>query len=175
MIWDQMYSGSQHYGRRGITMMIVSVIDLALWDLLGKIRGEPVYKLIGGADKGNTSPRTALDPIPRSHGVKATGVARFLFAVQSDEWIACRRTMMRLRRIGKKPGLAILSWSTATCRSTSRAPITQLINKCADLDIEWWEEVLSPDDTEGYAWLHDKLFRRSNGAPGEHECTVQLP
>jgi hypothetical protein len=32
-------------------MMIISVIDLALWDLLGKIRGEPVYKLIGGQTK----------------------------------------------------------------------------------------------------------------------------
>lgn len=31
--------------------MIFSVIDLALWDLLGKMRGDPVYKLIGGQTK----------------------------------------------------------------------------------------------------------------------------
>ena len=39
------------YGRKGITLATISVIDLAIWDLLGKIRGEPVYKMIGGRTK----------------------------------------------------------------------------------------------------------------------------
>lgn len=32
-------------------MAALSVVDLAIWDLLGKIRGEPVYKMIGGRTK----------------------------------------------------------------------------------------------------------------------------
>lgn len=39
------------YGRKGITLATISVIDLAIWDLLGKLRGEPVYKMIGGRTK----------------------------------------------------------------------------------------------------------------------------
>ena len=39
------------YGRKGLPVAVISVIDLALWDLLGKIRNEPVYKLIGGATR----------------------------------------------------------------------------------------------------------------------------
>src|SRR5690606_2291466 len=47
-IWDQMYSGTLFYGRKGIVVNVISAIDLALWDLLGKLRGEPVYALLGG-------------------------------------------------------------------------------------------------------------------------------
>ena len=43
-----MYRASSIYGRKGLPVAALSVVDLALWDLLGKIRGEPVYKMIGG-------------------------------------------------------------------------------------------------------------------------------
>ena len=39
------------YGRKGLPVAVISVIDLALWDLQGKIRNEPVYKMIGGTTR----------------------------------------------------------------------------------------------------------------------------
>ena len=48
-IWDQMYFSSQYYGRKGLVINTISGIDLALWDLLGKVRQEPVHQLLGGA------------------------------------------------------------------------------------------------------------------------------
>src|SRR5262249_26322685 len=48
-IWDQMYFSTQYYGRKGLVINAISGVDLALWDLLGKLRGEPVYHLLGGA------------------------------------------------------------------------------------------------------------------------------
>ncbi len=51
LMWDQMFQASMFYGRKGLPLAAISVVDLALWDLLGKIRGEPVYKMIGGATK----------------------------------------------------------------------------------------------------------------------------
>ena len=47
-IWDQMYKGSMYYGRKGIVMNAISAVDLALWDLLGRLRQEPVYAMLGG-------------------------------------------------------------------------------------------------------------------------------
>jgi L-rhamnonate dehydratase len=47
-IWDQMFRASMPYGRKGMPIATISVVDLALWDLVGKLRGEPVYNLIGG-------------------------------------------------------------------------------------------------------------------------------
>ena len=40
-IWDQMYFSTQYYGRKGLVVNAISGVDLALWDLLGKLRGEP--------------------------------------------------------------------------------------------------------------------------------------
>src|ERR1700677_423492 len=48
-IWDQMYLSTLFYGRKGLVLLAISCVDLALWDLLGKIRQEPVYHLLGGA------------------------------------------------------------------------------------------------------------------------------
>jgi len=48
-IWDQMYFATQYYGRKGLVLNAISAVDLALWDLLGKLRDEPVYQLLGGA------------------------------------------------------------------------------------------------------------------------------
>lgn len=48
-IWDQMYFGSQFYGRKGLVVNAISCVDLAVWDLRGRLRKEPVYALLGGA------------------------------------------------------------------------------------------------------------------------------
>ena len=46
---DLMHRGTMIYGRRGLGMFAISGIEIALWDLLGKVRGAPVYELLGGA------------------------------------------------------------------------------------------------------------------------------
>ena len=51
MLWDQMYSSSLFYGRRGVAIMAISGIDLALWAIIGKYNNKPVYQLLGGPIK----------------------------------------------------------------------------------------------------------------------------
>src|SRR2546426_2691626 len=45
---DRMHRALMIWGRRGLAMMAVSGVELALWDLCGKTRGVPVYQLLGG-------------------------------------------------------------------------------------------------------------------------------
>jgi len=47
LLWDIMSRFDRH-SRSGIMMMAISTVDNALWDLKGKILGQPVYKLLGG-------------------------------------------------------------------------------------------------------------------------------
>jgi len=50
-MWDRMYKASFRLGRRGVMISAISGIDIALWDLLGKELGAPIYKLLGGSPK----------------------------------------------------------------------------------------------------------------------------
>jgi L-rhamnonate dehydratase len=54
-IWDQMYLSTLFYGRKGIVLNAISCVDLALWDLLGKLRQEPVFHILGGAVRDELS------------------------------------------------------------------------------------------------------------------------
>lgn len=50
-LWDKMYMATFRLGRRGVIISAMSGVDIALWDLLGKELGAPIYKLIGGAER----------------------------------------------------------------------------------------------------------------------------
>ncbi|HLZ09352.1 MAG TPA: enolase C-terminal domain-like protein, partial [Chloroflexota bacterium] len=46
-LWERMFKQSLLVGRRGGMLRAISAIDLALWDVLGKARNEPLYRLLG--------------------------------------------------------------------------------------------------------------------------------
>jgi L-rhamnonate dehydratase len=48
-IWKDMYDKTYYYGRFGPVMHVMSGIDMALWDIMGKSVGKPVHKLLGGS------------------------------------------------------------------------------------------------------------------------------
>jgi len=37
LMWDQMFRATLNYGRKGLPLQAISAVDLALWDLLGKV------------------------------------------------------------------------------------------------------------------------------------------
>ena len=169
MIWDQMYRASLPYGRKGITVMAISAVDLALWDLLGKIRGEPVYHLIGGLTRPEisfycTGPQAkavkdmgfwgAKVPLPHGPGDREDGLARNV-------------AFLRAHREAVGPGFPLM----VDCYMSLTVPYAiALAEACKDIDIYWWEEVLSPEDTEGYRRIraaHPTL----KWTTGEHEYT----
>src|SRR5215469_7300977 len=50
-LWQHMYRKTMAFGRKGIGMVAISAVDIALWDLLGKSAKQPVFRLLGGRTK----------------------------------------------------------------------------------------------------------------------------
>jgi L-alanine-DL-glutamate epimerase-like enolase superfamily enzyme len=46
-LWQKMFQRTRQHGRRGLVMHAISGIDIALWDLAGKVAGLPLYRLFG--------------------------------------------------------------------------------------------------------------------------------
>ena len=48
-IWSKVYRGTIYYGRRGVAVQVLSGLDIACHDIIGKAIGRPIHKLLGGA------------------------------------------------------------------------------------------------------------------------------
>jgi L-rhamnonate dehydratase len=48
-IWNDMWAKTYYYGRSGPVMHVMSGIDMAIWDIMGKASGKPVHKILGGS------------------------------------------------------------------------------------------------------------------------------
>src|SRR5881409_2329419 len=47
-LWDTLYKRSFLYGRRGVAIIALSAVEIALWDIIGKSLKEPLHRLLGG-------------------------------------------------------------------------------------------------------------------------------
>ncbi len=71
-LWHRMYESTDYVGRRGLIMHAIGGIDLALWDLRGKIEDKPVHALLGGAKRDRVPAYGTIYPMAQTpEGVRA--------------------------------------------------------------------------------------------------------
>lgn len=171
VLFDKMYRASMFYGRKGLPVAVISVIDLAIWDLLGKIRNEPVYKMIGGTTRSRlhfycTGPQPSAT---KAMGFSGAKVALPYSADEGTEGLLKNVEYLRQQResVGPDFPLRVDCWMSLNVRYT-----IELVKRCeaAGLNIDWWEECLSPDDFDGHALLK-KAHPTVQFTTGEHEYT----
>ncbi len=168
-IWDQLYRASLPYGRKGLTIFAISAVDLALWDLLGKVRGEPVYNLIGGRTRDEIG---VYCTSPHAGAVQALGFFGAKVPLPEgpfDGEAGLRRNVAYLaaQRAAIGPDYPLM----VDCYMSLDVPYAiRLAEACKDLNIHWWEEVLHPDDIEGYRRIK-QAHPTIKFTTGEHEYT----
>ncbi len=69
-IWRKLYEKTLMPGRRGIGVNVLGGIDMALWDLAGKIYGQPVWRLLGGLQKEYALPYASLPTLQNPDDVE---------------------------------------------------------------------------------------------------------
>ena len=155
------------YGRKGLPVAVISVVDLALWDLKGKLWNEPVYRLLGGTTRERLAFYcTGPEPVAAKE-MGFTG-AKVPLPYGPDEGQAgLKKNIAYLRKhresVGPEFPLRVDCYMSLTVSYT-----IQLVKACEDLDIDWWEECLSPDDSDGFEQIK-RAHSTVKFTTGEHE------
>ena len=185
-LWETLYSGSRgHYalshgrvfpvlGRRGITISAISGVDCALWDILGKSLGVPVWRLLGGrrvetmpayASGGWAGPDKIGDELMGYVKRGGFGAVKMRVGIlDGDPRHSARRVHAAREALGPEIGLMCDAHGTLSVAEAKR--FCRLVE--AD-DITWFEEPVTADDKAGCAEV-----RRSTDIPiaaGESEFT----
>lgn len=170
-IWDQMFNATLFYGRKGIVMNTISGVDLALWDLLAKIRQEPVYALLGGAVRDElcfyaTGSRPDL---AQKMGFIGGKMPLHHAPVEGDEGLEKNLQILADMRskVGKDFWLMLDCWMSLDLEYATRLAI----KAHHEFGLKWIEEALPPDDYWGYAALKKQVPHSLLVTTGEHEAT----
>ncbi len=177
-LWQHMYRNTMAFGRKGIGMTAISAVDIALWDVLGKAAGQPVFKLLGGRTKTKipvyasrlySQPLDALAAEAESYKKQGYRAMKLRFGWGPVDGAAGMERNIELVRtvrqtIGYELDLmadAYMGWTLDYAR--------RMIPLLEPFRLRWLEEPVIPDDIAGYAAL--RSLGRVPIAGGEHEFT----
>lgn len=186
MIWEMLYNGVRHetaaksghampeIARRGLTVAAISAIDIALWDILGKSLGQPVWRLLGGR-KADRLPAYAsggwagadkigeqLSSYIAEGGFKA--VKMRVGAMDGAPHRSAARVRAAREAIGPDVDLMVDAHGTYTVADAKR-----FMHMVADCDLAWFEEPVIADDKIGIAEV--RAAATMPIAVGESEAT----
>jgi L-rhamnonate dehydratase len=171
-LWDMMFRASKPYGTAGLAACAISAVDLALWDLCGKLRSAPVWELIGGPARERifcyaTGNDTDWQLELGFRAVKLAcpyGPADGLHGLDENE-----RLVARTRELAGD-GVEIM----LDCYMAFDVEYTvRLAERLRPYRLKWIEEYLIPEDLEGHAQVRARLPWMTL-AGGEHFST-RLP
>lgn len=175
VIWQEMFHYLRGIGRKGLMFCALSAVDIALWDLKGKIFEIPLYRLLGGNKtkipvygSGGWTSYSDEHLVEEMKGIVAQGYQIIKFKVGVNGGDTPLKDVERVRKVREAvgPDIKILldannCWDAATA--------VQFANRVREYNISLLEEPVFADDIRGLA-----KFKRGTDIPlatGEHEYT----
>jgi L-alanine-DL-glutamate epimerase-like enolase superfamily enzyme len=179
LVWERMFRSTINIGRKGLVLEAMSAIDIAMWDLMGKAVGQPVYNLLGGRVRPRIRAYVSQNYARADLGVvraEAEGYVRdgftalkMRFGYGPSDGEAGKRKNHELvgtvrEAIGPDADLmadAYMGWDVPYA--------IDMIRRLEEFNLRWVEEPLVPDDLDGYARIRANVSTPISG--GEHEAT----
>jgi D-galactarolactone cycloisomerase len=159
-VWDKAYvrGGHKEFGTRGVGVVALSGIDIALWDILGKVRGLPLYQLLGGKCRDKVPVyATALYPeAPSKVAKRARGFAEQGFhGVKIKVGFDLDQDIRIVRAVRQELGKDFVVMTDANQGYTVDVAL-KAADAFADCGAYWLEEPLFVEDIEGHAVLRER-------------------
>jgi L-alanine-DL-glutamate epimerase-like enolase superfamily enzyme len=177
-IWEKMYRKTHAWGRKGIGMTAISAVDIAIWDLMGKLTGKPVFKLLGGRTKekipvyysklyaSSVDAMQAEAEEAMKNGYQGFKT-RFGFGPK-DGMKGMRENLKRVEAVREVIGYDVdlmlecyMGWNLDYTK--------RMLPKLEKYEPRWLEEPVIADDIAGYAELNKGPIPISGG---EHEFSL---
>lgn len=181
-LWHKIFRGFTYMGSRGAACECVSAIDIALWDIRGKVLGLPVYELLGGAVREEIALYTHPD---QSKFTTKQGVIAEIQDIVKSGHTALKFDPYPYQRNGDEQRNGYLDGSMSRKDERAAAELTALIREtagpevdilidahgrfdvptairlCRSLeeagDIDWFEEPVPPESYDALAQVRDKV------------------
>jgi len=171
-IWDRMYSSTLRYGRKGLVVNAISAVDIAVWDLHGKITDMPVHALAGGRVHDRIR-AYATGPKPATAarmGFAGSKLPLVYAPCEGEEGLRRNVELVAKARTELPVDFPIMldCWMALDVDYAVR-----LAHAVAPFGVAWLEEPLPPDDYEGLRRLRDRMPPTMMLATGEHEWTAK--
>jgi L-rhamnonate dehydratase len=179
ILWELMYRSTLNIGRKGIALEAISGVDIALWDIMGKSVGKPVFALMGGRTRSSirtyASAGYAMEDLDQlvemARGYRAQGYTamkmRFGWG-PADGRAGMRRNIEMVSKLRDAIGDDMDLMADAYMGWTAQYAI-EMLEKLKPFELAWVEEPISADDYDGYARLRASTSIAIAG--GEHEFT----
>jgi len=162
VVWSMMYRKTLDFARRGILVASMSAIDIALWDLKGKILNLPVSTLLGGAHRKKIKPyATGLyftdhnNPSKDFEEEAARYKSQGFKAIKMKVGLGINEDFENVKRMRELLGDDIQLMIDSNHAYTLREAVA-LCRKIEPFDISWFEEPISPEYYSQYNELRSK-------------------
>ncbi len=168
-IWDQMFRASLPYGRKGLPVMAISGVDLAVWDIICKAKEEPLYRMLGGRVREKIPVYVTGNDIENYKKMQFKGykLAMLYGPIDGIEGMKKNEELVANTRqiIGPDVELMVDCYMAWDVEYTKR-----MAKRFLNYNIRWIEEPLLPDNISGYVDLKSNIKDIMITA-GEHEYT----
>ncbi|MDW7692168.1 mandelate racemase/muconate lactonizing enzyme family protein [Flammeovirgaceae bacterium SG7u.111] len=173
-IWSTMYRRTLDFARRGILVSAISAIDVALWDLKGKILEQPVHLLLGGKKRDSITPYATgmyfTNGGEMSEKLSAEAkqyVKQGYKAMKMKVGLTIEQDIENVQKIREAIGPNVKLMIDANHAYNLREAI-QLAQAVEKYDISWFEEPISPEYYDQYAELRSKTNIPISGGECEY-------
>lgn len=159
-IWEKAYirGGVKEFGTRGIGVVALSGIDIALWDIVGRVRGLPIYQLLGGKCRDKV-PVYATALYPEEPSIVAKKARRFaeqgFHGVKVKVGFHLAQDIQIVRAVRREVGKDFTVMTDANLGYTLDVAL-RAAEAFAAADVFWLEEPLFIEDIVGHAALREK-------------------
>ena len=175
VIWHKVYNLMRDHGQKGMPLQALSGVDIALWDIAGKVAGLPIYKMIGGAHRKEIEVY-GYGMMLRPENVDSL-VSRFMDEASEIKEMGFKAVKMKVG-LGPKDDLRLIESVRRGVGDNYRFMVDAnhgytthdafyVGRAMEEFDPYWFEEPVAPEDLNGYRELRAGLKVNISGGEAE--------